>query len=226
MRLTNGFLKCYFLSSLLICCILTHYDDFSYWSFSKLWSCFLDCWCPSWINAASTLTVRFQVMHTLGIKCSTGMLSNSLVQCKVFIYKVVVKWNVLLNNLHIKADSIVESSAFDFKFNISIFQKSCSNLHFLLHIFWLLSGLQTLILNPTFTHNRVFEKIERGSCNYCLIGFFSQTAALKQLIGLYIGRCHACWKQPEVVQWLERNVKEVMKRVDRKDSFVEECSKK
>lgn len=55
---------------------------------------------------------------------------------------------------------------------------------------------------------------------------YSQTAALKQLIGLYIGRCHACWKQPEVVQWLERNVKEVMKRVDRKDSFVEECSKK
>lgn len=82
----------------------------------------------------------------------------------------------------------------------------------------------------SFTHNRVFEKIEifftQGSCNYCLIGFFSQTAALKQLIGLYIGRCHACWKQPEVVQWLERNVKEVMKRVDRKDSFVEECSKK
>lgn len=66
----------------------------------------------------------------------------------------------------------------------------------------------------------------QGSCNYCLMGFFSQTAALKQLIGLYIGRCHACWKQPEVVQWLERNVKEVMKRVDRKDSFVEECSKK
>lgn len=54
----------------------------------------------------------------------------------------------------------MESSAFDFKFNISIFQKSCSNLHFLLHIFWLLSGLQTLISNPTFTHNRLFEKIE------------------------------------------------------------------
>lgn len=31
---------------------------------------------------------------------------------------------------------------------------------FLLHIFWLLSGLQTLISNPTFTHNRLFEKIE------------------------------------------------------------------
>lgn len=46
------------------------------------------------------------------------------------------------------------------KLNISILQKSCSNLIFLLHIFWLLSGLQTLVWNPTFFRNRVFEKIE------------------------------------------------------------------
>lgn len=135
---------------------------------------------------------------------------------RIYISKLIQLWNLVLLIL---------------KLSISILQKSCSNLIFLLHIFWLLSGLQTLVWNPTFFRNRVFEKIEiffftQGSCNDCLIGFFSQTAALKQLIGLYIGRCHACWKQPEVVQWLERNVKEVMKRVDRKDSFVEECSKK
>lgn len=46
------------------------------------------------------------------------------------------------------------------KLSISILQKSCSNLIFLLHIFWLLSGLQTLVWNPTFFRNRVFEKIE------------------------------------------------------------------
>lgn len=47
------------------------------------------------------------------------------------------------------------------KFNISILQKSCSNLLFLLHIFLPLSGLQTLIWNPKFTCNSVFKKKSR-----------------------------------------------------------------
>ncbi|XP_061196986.1 ribosome quality control complex subunit TCF25-like [Saccostrea echinata] len=66
-------------------------------------------------------------------------------------------------------------------------------------------------------------------CSHAFFGDktqYSQTAALKQLVGLYIGRCHACWKQPEVVQWLERNVREVFRRVEEKDPLVEECSKK
>ncbi|OWF35632.1 transcription factor 25-like [Mizuhopecten yessoensis] len=52
---------------------------------------------------------------------------------------------------------------------------------------------------------------------------YSQPPALKQLIGLYIGRCYSCWKQPEVLEWLERNVKVVLQRVDNKDSMVEQC---
>ncbi|KAK3085888.1 hypothetical protein FSP39_010034 [Pinctada imbricata] len=55
---------------------------------------------------------------------------------------------------------------------------------------------------------------------------FNQTTALKQLIGLYVGRCHASWKQPEVMQWLERNVKEVLQRVDSNDPLVTDCDKK
>ncbi|XP_033729246.1 transcription factor 25-like, partial [Pecten maximus] len=52
---------------------------------------------------------------------------------------------------------------------------------------------------------------------------YSQPPALKQLIGLYIGRCNSCWKQPEVLEWLERNVKVVLQRVEDKDSMVEQC---
>ncbi|XP_060074538.1 ribosome quality control complex subunit TCF25-like [Ylistrum balloti] len=51
---------------------------------------------------------------------------------------------------------------------------------------------------------------------------YSQPPALKQLIGLYIGRCNSCWKQPEVLEWLEKNVKVVLQRVDNKDPMVEE----
>ncbi|CAH1779648.1 unnamed protein product [Owenia fusiformis] len=53
----------------------------------------------------------------------------------------------------------------------------------------------------------------------------SQPVALRQLIELYIGRCHSCWKQPEVVVWLESNVREVITRVNAKDPLVETYKK-
>ncbi|KAJ8302412.1 hypothetical protein KUTeg_018808 [Tegillarca granosa] len=55
---------------------------------------------------------------------------------------------------------------------------------------------------------------------------YQQPDALKQLIGLYVGRCHPSWKVAEVMTWLETNVKKVLERVDAKDSFVQECCQK
>ncbi len=59
-------------------------------------------------------------------------------------------------------------------------------------------------------------------CYFC----FSQPDALKQLIALYVGRCYSCWKEPEVVAWLERNVRETLVRVDSKDPFIKESQEK
>ncbi|XP_052269537.1 transcription factor 25-like isoform X2 [Dreissena polymorpha] len=50
---------------------------------------------------------------------------------------------------------------------------------------------------------------------------YDDPVALKQLIALYAGRCHVCWKVPNVMEWLERNVKEVLARVAQKDPLVE-----
>ncbi|XP_045193322.2 transcription factor 25-like [Mercenaria mercenaria] len=50
---------------------------------------------------------------------------------------------------------------------------------------------------------------------------YSQPDALKQLIALYVGRCYACWKLPEVMEWLEKNVKTVIDRVEKKDPLIE-----
>jgi hypothetical protein len=50
---------------------------------------------------------------------------------------------------------------------------------------------------------------------------FSQPDALKQLIALYVGRCFACWKLPEVMEWLERNVKSVIDQVEKKCPLIE-----
>ncbi|KAK3597518.1 hypothetical protein CHS0354_018110 [Potamilus streckersoni] len=55
---------------------------------------------------------------------------------------------------------------------------------------------------------------------------YSQPSALKQLIALYIGRCKSCWKEPEVVTWLERNVKATLQRVDAKDPLLEDYKSK
>ncbi|XP_019629666.1 PREDICTED: transcription factor 25-like [Branchiostoma belcheri] len=54
----------------------------------------------------------------------------------------------------------------------------------------------------------------------------SQPEALGQLVALFVGRSSPLWKEPEVMQWLERNVKVVLERVDQADPLVEECRKK
>ncbi len=54
----------------------------------------------------------------------------------------------------------------------------------------------------------------------------SQPDALKQLVAVYVGRSFVCWKEPEVVTWLERNVKSVLARVDQQDPLVQECARK
>lgn len=54
----------------------------------------------------------------------------------------------------------------------------------------------------------------------------SQTAALKQLVTLYVGRCHSCWKEPEVMLWLETSVKATLKLVDAKDHRVKNFAEK
>ena len=56
--------------------------------------------------------------------------------------------------------------------------------------------------------------------------YFSDPDALKQLIALYVGRCFACWKLPEVMAWLEKNVKLVIQKVENKDPRVEEYATK
>ncbi|KAI0221712.1 Transcription factor 25 [Lamellibrachia satsuma] len=53
-----------------------------------------------------------------------------------------------------------------------------------------------------------------------------QTDALRHLVALYVGRGHACWKEPEVLVWLERNVKEVLRRVDSNDPLPNEYAER
>lgn len=54
----------------------------------------------------------------------------------------------------------------------------------------------------------------------------SQSESLEQLISLYVARCHQLWKPKEVLTWLENNVRQVLKRVDAKDSYIVECEEK
>lgn len=53
-----------------------------------------------------------------------------------------------------------------------------------------------------------------------------QPPALSELVSLYVGRCHSLWKEAGVMDWLEENVREVLKRVDTHDPFVEDCQNK
>ena len=46
------------------------------------------------------------------------------------------------------------------------------------------------------------------------ICFRSQPDGLRHLVALYVGRCSACWREPEVMAWLERNVRSVLRTVD------------
>ncbi|XP_067133475.1 ribosome quality control complex subunit TCF25 isoform X2 [Centruroides vittatus] len=54
----------------------------------------------------------------------------------------------------------------------------------------------------------------------------NQSAALSQLIALYIGRCYLIWKDQEIMSWLENNVQEVLQRVEDKDPYVADCEEK
>lgn len=54
----------------------------------------------------------------------------------------------------------------------------------------------------------------------------SQPDALKQLIAVYVGRCYMCWKLSEVMEWLERNVKIVIERVEKKDPLLQQYAQR
>jgi len=45
-------------------------------------------------------------------------------------------------------------------------------------------------------------------------------AALTTLCSLYVERTYHCWKEPEVLPWLEKNCTAVIKQIDRKDEKV------
>ncbi|XP_072013188.1 ribosome quality control complex subunit TCF25-like [Amphiura filiformis] len=54
----------------------------------------------------------------------------------------------------------------------------------------------------------------------------NQPAALNQLVALFVGRSFAVWKEPEVVTWLEANVKKVLSKVDKNDRRVKDYKQK
>ncbi|XP_045462875.1 transcription factor 25 [Harmonia axyridis] len=49
---------------------------------------------------------------------------------------------------------------------------------------------------------------------------------LQQLISLYINRSFHIWKDSDLLPWLEKNVLEVLDRVDAKEKYIEECEEK
>lgn len=53
-----------------------------------------------------------------------------------------------------------------------------------------------------------------------------QPAALGQLQSLFVGRNYVLWKAPEVLAWLERNVRAVLQRVDRGEPLVASAEEK
>ena len=44
--------------------------------------------------------------------------------------------------------------------------------------------------------------------------------ALATLQALYVARCYHCWKEPEVLPWLERNYRETLERIKAADRLV------
>ncbi|XP_063294657.1 ribosome quality control complex subunit TCF25 isoform X2 [Pelobates fuscus] len=53
-----------------------------------------------------------------------------------------------------------------------------------------------------------------------------QTAALTQLISLYIERSHSLWKEAAVISWLETNVHEVLHLLNSDNPFIQECEQR
>ncbi|KAM4612462.1 ribosome quality control complex subunit TCF25 isoform 2-T2 [Discoglossus pictus] len=58
---------------------------------------------------------------------------------------------------------------------------------------------------------------------FSAVAQISQPPALSQLISLYVGRCHSLWKEPAVMNWLEQNVREVLRLVENHEPVVQEC---
>ncbi|KAL3195416.1 hypothetical protein MRX96_015877 [Rhipicephalus microplus] len=63
-------------------------------------------------------------------------------------------------------------------------------------------------------------------CTQATAGQAQQPAALNQLQSLFVGRNYVLWKEPEVLAWLERNVRAVLKRVDQGDPLVASSAEK
>ncbi|XP_064610645.1 ribosome quality control complex subunit TCF25-like [Liolophura sinensis] len=65
---------------------------------------------------------------------------------------------------------------------------------------------------------------DSGVTNSALFGQTSQYSpdALKQLLALYVGRCWPCWKEPEVVAWLEQTVRCLLDKVENGEPRVEQ----
>lgn len=59
-----------------------------------------------------------------------------------------------------------------------------------------------------------------------LLSVSRQLPALAELTSLYVGRTYSLWREGAVMLWLEETVKEVLRRVDAKDPFVEDCQNK
>jgi hypothetical protein len=55
---------------------------------------------------------------------------------------------------------------------------------------------------------------------------FRQTAALTQLIQLYVSRCYHVWKDSDLMHWLEKNVHVVLDRVDKNDPIAKDYEMK
>ena len=46
------------------------------------------------------------------------------------------------------------------------------------------------------------------------------------LLALYVGRCSPCWKEVEVIRWLEKNVQLVLNAINAKDVRVDDYQEK
>ncbi|GIX85119.1 transcription factor 25 [Caerostris extrusa] len=74
--------------------------------------------------------------------------------------------------------------------------------------------------------NRCNVEPDKAVSSHPLFQRTSDPPALVQLLSLYIGRMHSLWKSPEIIQWLETQVREVLKRHQSNDPYFVECEEK
>lgn len=67
-----------------------------------------------------------------------------------------------------------------------------------------------------------FEKFRSSRILSILTSFIfhREPAALTQLVTLFVTRNYPLWKEPEVAEWLERNVRELLKGVTAEEDIV------